>query len=501
MDRLIRTVKDHYLHKLDDQTGFFTPEMLSDFGFPDFLVNGIRLELMQKLQDSVRPPVCDWADMQAGPVRQAWEQFLQAIHEEIRLPANSADSVLESVLGDIMELMITPRAFIPEYLFGSENVLDLPTIRKRCEWIVIYTYFGTAIPRFMEKRGRNELTKEQAVRIIERLDELVTAHYTSLNWAQLFDPWFSLLGESIEPNLLGKFFRDKGKPGVAKLIDAEPKAITRTRLIEILSMPQLEDDAEGLDEVDEQFLADLSVKSPGDSGMDVVSDNISRRGYSNGSDEPGHQEQDDIENKTAESKMFGSGDASGESADQEESDEGRKKPEETNKDRIDQENLLARFQSSDDEEEQPLYSRLKTDSAEEDNQPLYSQLKKYDDESSEDEPIWRRFTDYQSQEENEPIEENSRKLQDSGSKGDQPDISDIRSHVKDMEEEFIQELFGGDENVFIEALEQIAKHDSWKQAGTFISREIFDRNMVDIYSDTAIYFTDRMQTYFLDRKD
>ncbi len=475
MDRIIRSTTDHFLKKLDSERPFFTVEEVSQAGFPDFLVERIRLELIRNLRDSVNPPESDWADMQAPAVQDSWDHFLKAIREEVRLPASYARPVLESAIGDILELMVAPRAFLPDYLFGRDEELDFEGVRERCEWIVVYNYFSRVISRFMEKKGRDKLTREQARRIIQRLDERVTAHYTSLNWAQLFEPWFELIGEQLESDLFARFFRDKGLPGVARHFDLESGAIHRTRLIEILSKPP-KDDSE------ERTFAEGAASSE-------------QKQYSGSKMQKGSEMQkivDDMEDSVSAT--------TGEHKKTHEI----KKTEARTSTTVDEDNILSRFRSHQKEsDDHRLHDQLKShsgnDDRDDDERPLISRLSGQDRHDSstggKEIPIWQQFSGFS---EHEEEQEHSRIENDIRGASEDP-VTEIRKYVSDMEDEFIETLFGGDENAFLEALAQISQQPDWKRAGSFIHREVFDRNMVDIYSDTAIYFTDRMQTWFLEK--
>jgi hypothetical protein len=571
MDRLIRTTTEHFLAMLGDQREFFSPEELVEAGLPEFLVKRMQLELVRNLQDSVTPPKSDWADMSTEAVREAWNRFLEAIHDEIRLPASYAASVIESSMADILDLMVTPRAFLPEYIFGSEKQLDLQSIRERCEWVVIYTYFATALPRFMEKKGRSALTKEQADRIIERLDERVTSHYTSLNWAQLFEPWFQLLGEKVEPGLFASFFRDKGKPGVARLFDSETEPLNRTRLIEILSKPQLDDIDEEFEDVGGDLLEDsaplgvidltyavdkdidqsadeeaapeeepaVSAKKkpepepeeavkpkqkptpepesePETESMELEkpkpepqSQKKSEKQKVEESDPEGPEEQPvDREPKTETGRESKSEQKPGKK--QKQGSEPARDEAAGKSDNEDDANLIAHYQKTNgnDKHDPPLVSVLRNEpegEEDEDSIPLYSKLKPVsEDEDVEAVPIWQKFTKEEDETGSDGDGDPAAVEKDEGvvapGAASEEDIEKVRSYVKDMEEEFVAELFGGDEDAFLEAIEHITRLDSWKEAGSYISREVFDRNLIDIYSDTAIYFTDRMQTYFLERE-
>lgn len=525
MEQFIQSATRRYLDKLDDHLHYFSPEQLLSAGYPEFLVKRIRLELIQNLQESINPPSCEWTDMEAPHVNEAWEHFLKSLHQEIRLPLNNASSVLESSLSDLLNLMVNPRAFIPDYLFGSQTELTLLEIRERCEWIVVYPYFSTAIPRFMERKVKNVISKEQCTGLIERLDERITAKYTSLNWAQLFQPWFALLEESIAPELLACFFREKGKQGIARLFEAEETGVNRNRLIEILSRPLLEDDEEEW----EAFHPAAKKKEP-HSATNTKTTLFDQETKS--SEELSEKKrEDDVEEGSPESVPS------------------EEMPEE------EKDNLLSRYQKENNNEKtKPLYFQLKPDDENEENdqKPLHARLnpvKEEEEERQEKIPIWKRFTDAVTEEsdakkkrftrminrDDKPEEDNrsgivaddkeeapfnSEKKREMPSTPDEEEekappekgesntkttvseqgserFDELKNQIRDKEKIFCKELFSGDENAMNESLEMIARFDNWKDAGKFISKEVFNRNYVDIYSEAALSFTDRMQTYFL----
>ncbi len=61
---------------------------------------------------------------------------------------------------------------------------------------------------------------------------------------------------------------------------------------------------------------------------------------------------------------------------------------------------------------------------------------------------------------------------------------------------FIVEIFLNDELEFYKHLENISSYNNWRMAGRYITRDIFDRNRIDLYSETAVLFTDTVQEYF-----
>ncbi len=81
---------------------------------------------------------------------------------------------------------------------------------------------------------------------------------------------------------------------------------------------------------------------------------------------------------------------------------------------------------------------------------------------------------------------------------DDPRSARVFELMADIKSDVIDSLFGGDENAYVAAIMDIAKYDTYAEAGRYIKKEILDRNRVDLYSDDAVLFLDRIQTYFVE---
>jgi hypothetical protein len=119
-------------------------------------------------------------------------------------------------------------------------------------------------------------------------------------------------------------------------------------------------------------------------------------------------------------------------------------------------------------------------------------------------PIWQRFMP-QEEDEVTKVDEVTKEDNDvpilgmySQDPSEDPRASRILVLMSDMEEEFIERIFGGDENAFSAAIADIARYDTYAEAGRYIKKEIFDRNRIDLFSDDAVLFLDRVQTYFVE---
>ncbi len=113
-------------------------------------------------------------------------------------------------------------------------------------------------------------------------------------------------------------------------------------------------------------------------------------------------------------------------------------------------------------------------------------------------PIWQRFIPQENDEETKEDEPASMLSFYNQDPSEDPRASRILMLMADMEEEFIERIFGGDESSYSAAIADIARYDTYAEAGRYIKKEIFDRNRIDLFSDDAVLFLDRVQTYFLE---
>jgi hypothetical protein len=75
-------------------------------------------------------------------------------------------------------------------------------------------------------------------------------------------------------------------------------------------------------------------------------------------------------------------------------------------------------------------------------------------------------------------------------------IEELRKLMADERDRFIRIIFRGSEAAYDESLVKVAKLEDWRSASRYIDREVFKRNLVDMYSEAAVDYTDRLHTFF-----
>lgn len=147
----------------------------------------------------------------------------------------------------------------------------------------------------------------------------------------------------------------------------------------------------------------------------------------------------------------------------------------------------------------------------------------YDDEEEDDAPIWRSFLEREDLSKYaESGDKESGETDDAGSVENkkenefldepifdltkkepsvQEQIGEISEWLKGDEQRFINEIFGGSDEAYEQALADIHSIDEWKSATNYIEKEIFSRNLIDVYDEVAVDFTDRLHTFFREKNN
>lgn len=516
MRQIIQQITQKLTDRLPENDQYYRLEELRSWGFPSFIVRRIRVELKRNLSESMIIPKTDWANTKADAVLDAWQQFIDAIRDEARLPASYGQAVIETVVSDVIEMLVQPRKNVPEVIFGTKDELPATKVMERLEGIVIYRHFAVLISRYLEKKELETLTKKRCRSVITKADEKLTSGYSPLNWAQLLEPLFQLVDDGIDTNLLRLFYEDKNMPRIAKKLDLMNTTLSRAEFIETLSSPDLldfegyEDDQSSLFE-DQPAEEKNKTSTMGDEETDQEGDSSDE--VSSGKDYPpgnnGHDEEENTLNTVFTDKDI----SEAESADEEKdsvsedndvdaSDEQEQEIEEDGNSGDDQEIEEGKNEDS-TELSAPSPDKNK-------NHDIELEKRTESDEDNGETPIWMRFM---SDEEIEEYQKEQQAEADEDGFIDEPIIDLTKENASEKEinklmdilekdrQLFVDEIFRGSDRAFDQAVDEIAAYDSWRDVSKYIEKEIFKRNLVDMYSEAAVDFTDQLQSYFLEKQN
>ncbi len=496
MEQAVKYITERFTRKLSRNQNYFTPSDLREAGFPTFLTERIRIELETNLADSVVPPETDWALMNAPDVTAAWENFLDAIHNQVRLPQAYAKGVMETCVNDLVDLLTEPRRHLPEYIFGSENELSAEQVSERVRKVVVYRHLAAFLPRYMQNKKLERISRDRYQRAMEQLDDKLSRKYSPLNWAQLFEPLFALSNGDIEPEFIARFFRDKDMLVMAARFDTLQDPVDNQRVIELLSLPVYSDDEYQKPEIVTAHIESAAAAQGDESDAEPEP-------------EPEEEAQPESESqqgpKDPEPAVKLSPAESGDEA--AEADEDEHEHEHEDEDRED-EPLYARLRNpdSDEDEKLPGINGKTGEGSSKQKKSSFAPVSDTDNNDFENIPLWQRLsatddngiTDETKPEEEAEAKERSEPFEHPDSRKPKP--GDIQEYLKDEQDQYVREIFKGDEEAYKSALTRLAAFSSWREAGKYLTNDIFRKNRIDMYKDVTVDFTDRLHKFFKNRE-
>lgn len=466
MDQLIDDITDRLLDRLPEGRPYYAVEELRGLDLPAFLTRRLLLQLRHNLMESLPEPRSEWADLQSPEAVRRWEDFLEGAVDSIRLPQGRARAVFRDAVEGCLELLVRPREVIPRLLFGSNRELDRTRLERRLEWVVVYPHFHSLLPRYMEKKDLETLDRERCASIIRNADRKICQRYDTDSWIELLEPLFELTGGEIPHGLLADFFREKELSGMADRLDERGGTLGRVELRRVL---------EGRGEREEE--------APGDAREPRVADRVTR-------EESGDSAQDNLNALFAQEQEAGEG---------QEPEGSARTPHDVKKGEYEVEEgepagmqeAAAQEDSDGDEEPTPMWMRYLD--------PVEAERLEREQQEEHLEQEWGEG-EAELGEEEEPLFETGDENpgESAGSAQNRSDRAErLKRDLEDKRDYFVEQIFGGSKMAYDEALREIAERENWRSASRYIQQEIFKRNLVDMYSEPAVDFTDRLQSWFM----
>ncbi len=510
MQQIIQQITDRLISRLPEDVEFYPIEDLPKYGYPSFLIKKIQFNLKRRLKQAISYQKTPLFNSEAESVQQAWQLFEKAVYDELQLPGDDAEKVINNAVVEVLNILLQPRKHIPNILFEENKIISDRTLINRAKHITVYQHFAQVLAGYMERKGRTKLTKEKCRDIIINIDEKLTRGYSPKQWQQILEPLFEIAGEQVDSKLFRLFFEDKEMNSTARYFERKNKPLNRNELIEILQSPELsklkaDDSARSgmFDSMHEQKksvqIASLQQKAETESkqakeGQDLndqpaAEEKITETGNKN---EP--TKADFSENKPDQSTNFTSAFSTVKKSDSKKRslneifaiDENVKNQHST-------ENAFTNPASQIETSKKPVQFEV-----EEHNKASLS-------ENAEQTPIWKRFIDSEKTEKGEKTQDEKRSIKDlSSSISEQKRAGKpkkkLEQKLQDKKRYFIKEIFNGSESSYKSSLTEIASKRTWKSASKLVKNKIFEKNSVNIYSQAAVDFTDRLQSYFIEKQ-
>ena len=556
MQKVIDQITDKFIGQIGTERPFYSPQQLLKAEIPVYIVERIRLLLEDKVLSDLKKTDSVWVDTENKLFVSAQKDFENAAISCSVIPHQKLYDILHATVSDIVSVLVEPRKNIAPYIFREETVLSFDEVSKRCARLMVYKHFGTAIPLYMKKRELDELTIERCQSLVSNLDARIVSDYTAENWSQKLEMLFSLCGGKLAPELLQRFFRDKGFDNTADIFSSIDVAVTQSTFIEMLSTENFkmelikEQESETKPVSESAKPAEVAEKAkeeiPEDAEKEEEEEENLASLFQSEAVEPDINEiLGDIEQE--ETLVFDSVDDS-ESLNniflsEDENDDLEEEPSEPvinqkEENQAFKSNLTSILDQAKDsykgvvQDDEGFESELIEEddlimdaprSAEETKDPILEEhISSEEEDSSEDEeekPMWAQFLSEDQMEvmmasreeeeepESEPLhnplfieDEDDEIFMDEEAVEDSSATMELNEYLMESEERWVSDVFSGKQKVYDRGINELGQFDNWNEASVFLEKEIFSKQKVDMFSEEAIEFIDTLQSYFKEYK-
>lgn len=556
MQKVIDQITDKFIGQIGTERPFYSPQQLLKAEIPVYIVERIRLLLEDKVLSDLKRTESVWVDTGNKLFVSAQNDFENAAISCSVIPHQKLYDILHATVSDIVSVLVEPRKNIAPYIFREETVLSFEEVSKRCARLMVYKHFGTAIPLYMKKRELDELTIERCQSLVSNLDARIVSDYTAENWSQKLEMLFSLCGGKLAPELLQRFFRDKGFDNTAEIFSSIDVAVTQSTFIEMLStenfkMELIKEQESEVKSVSESTKpADVAEEAKEEIPEEVEEEEENLASlFQSEAVEPdineilGDIEQeetlvfDNVDDSESLNNIFLSEDENAEEEEEEEEDSEPISNQKEDKQAF-KSNLTSILDQAKDsykgvvqdddgfeseliEEDDLIQDAFQPD--EETKDPILEEhIGSEDDNSSEDEeekPMWAQFLSEDQmevmmasrEEEEEPESEptfNTLLVEDEDDEifveeeavEDSSATMELNEYLMDSEERWVSDIFSGKQKAYDRGINELGQFDNWNEASVFLQQEIFSKQKVDMFSEEAIEFIDTLQSYFKEYK-
>lgn len=420
----------------------------------------------------------EWVDYDDPEMEKAVRTFFDGIDAHTRVPADEWEDTLRQATRHATAHLVRPVYVLTDFVFGEqEDDLRLSEILWRMNFFGPYIYLRKAVRAFADKKDLDGLDAGRYNRLLQRVDERITADFGADRWLRLLGPLFTVAqhatGEKQVPViLLRAFFAEKGARAIERRLEryAEEGAeeIGRDALHRLIDEGAVPQPSEG--------------RQPSDTETD-------KRPPTRPDQVPPEPERaDDSEAEVvSDEDMWG---VAGPSRPEGEGGPSLAPPE---------------------EESEPLWKQF---------QEGHSNPASNGDESGDEtsqEPLWAQYrrdrdeqlTDGRAAQQKEDLADAEASfMSDSSPPPPETPTVEADEELEDLEKNvlgesnpphravYLRQLFTNDETAYRQVLQRLRKANTWGEASQIIARDVFRKYKVNIYSDAAVHFTNAVESRF-----
>lgn len=425
----------------------------------------------------------EWVDYDHPEVEQAVRTFFAAVEAHTQVPRDQWADTLHRSTHHTTAHLVRPVSILTDFVFGEQTEpLRVRQVQWRMKFFGPYAYLRDAIQAFANKQGLDVLKPNQFERVLQRVDERITADFDADRWLRLLDALFNVAHRAtgqkqVEIRLLRAFFHEKAASSIVQRLTAYEQ--DGHDVVDPTALHRLIEEAKARPSSSSTPSTAPSAPSPSPAAPRDSTEPPEPPSSPDFPPEPKTTAptEDDIWGVAGSARPASS--ESDASAPTEESNNGETP-------------LWKQFQQGRAESRTEDADASPTDNGQ---KPLWAQFRRDRSASASSSPSGEPA----SVSEEKPSyfsEETSSVSLDS-----QTDLSTLEQEVLGTSNPphravYIRQLFGGDESDYRRVLERLRSTENWGEASQILASDVFRAHKVNIYSDAAVHFTNAIESRF-----
>lgn len=184
-----------------------------------FLEHTLAAHLEEEVQ-RVRAAQSAWFAHDHPDVQQAHRTLIDALVDHARIPRDEWGATLRRAVEVSTTYLVCPLETLVDFVFDGEDALPSSVILRRQQYVQAYPYLLDVARVFFERKPDEQLSRTRYRELLESVDRTMVRQFDESDWARLLDPLYGQLDydgtDGVAIDLLIAFFEEREHEGALR---------------------------------------------------------------------------------------------------------------------------------------------------------------------------------------------------------------------------------------------------------------------------------------------
>lgn len=182
----------------------------------------------------------EWFDADDDMYQKVLQHAVLTLGSAARFPVSEWQRAVHQAVEHVLDYLVTPTSLLVKFIFGTDSDSCSATdVQRKTGYFVDYTYITRAVDAYISKKKNQRIFKTDFASALIHIDRQLTNSYSPEEWVRLLGPLAGLIqlpNPGIPVPLVLQFFQEKGQENYCKVIHRAAVA----KQAELVSMRSLQ---------------------------------------------------------------------------------------------------------------------------------------------------------------------------------------------------------------------------------------------------------------------